>query len=245
MTTRSRTAALTLTVLLLTACRPADPAPAGPTPPAPSGNGIETLGAAEILSRTRAAFASAGSYRFDGCRGTEGPRACAEYQATGDDFIGRLRALDGTAEILAVDGRHYMRPDEKMWDQLLESVTAEQKSNMLERAGDNWIETQAGGDSFGARFDRADLVADLDAIEEVTMGAQTEVDGRPAFTLGTADGSLIVATTGEPYPLRWGLDASSVTLSGFGATFPPVQAPPADQVVSLADVIAAVDGPGA
>jgi hypothetical protein len=242
------TVVLALAGLLLTACeqgyqaRPAPASPAVPPAAALPGNGIEALEAEEILRRARAAFKSAPSYRFDGCRGTEGPRPCAEYQATGDDFTGRLEMLEGTAEILAVDGRHYMRPDTKMWDLLLESVSSEQKAAMLEQAGDHWIETPVGGDAFGARFDRSDLVADLDQVEEVTKGAPTEVDGRPAFTMGAGGGSLIVATTGEPYPLRWGLDPSSVTLSDIGATFPAVQAPPADTVVTLSSVIAAVDG---
>jgi hypothetical protein len=234
------TVALVLAGLLLTACVQ----PRRAAVPMPTGNGIESLGAAEIMERTRAAFASAGSYRFDGCRGAEGPLPCAEYQATGDDFTGRMTALDGVAEILSVDGRHYMRPDERMWDQLLGSVTAEQRAAMLEHAGDNWIETPAGGDAFGARFDRADLIADLERVQEVTKGAPTEIDGRSAFTMGTAGGDLVIATVGEPYPIRWGLENVSATFSDFDAVFPQILAPPADRVVTLASVIAAVDRAG-
>ncbi|MEK8110175.1 hypothetical protein NKG94_49395 [Micromonospora sp. M12] len=72
----------------------------------------------------------------------------------------------------------------------------------------------------------------------MTKGEAREIDGVKTVGLvdGDKDGTLFIATTGEPYPVRMEGGADSpgqITFSDFGATFDELKAPPANQVIDF------------
>lgn len=257
------TAALTAG-LLLAACQAPDPAqPAQPAPPpasvarpvsvAPSGNGVDTAAPDQTLKRTQTLLRQATSFRFDGCRGhrIDGPWDCAEYRTAGDDFVGTLKPhkdhpAKGRAELLSVGGRYYIRPDAAWWDEAFgKSVDKAGAAAIVERLGDRWVDT-VKVPSYGAVFRPAAVIADLDGIDTVSRGGPTEFAGRPAFTFGikASFDSIIVAATGEPYPVRLNMFTTEADLSNFGAAPPKIEAPRPGSVVELMDVLLWATRPG-
>jgi hypothetical protein len=73
----------------------------------------------------------------------------------------------------------------------------------------------------------------LNPSGEITKGTVGEADGQPAVPLESSDGTLWVATTGEPLPLLIEQNDGAGRAS-FGEWSAPVEipVPPADQVVT-------------
>ncbi|WP_158920746.1 hypothetical protein [Streptomyces sp. NBRC 109706] len=73
----------------------------------------------------------------------------------------------------------------------------------------------------------------------LTRGEETEVDGTPVLTLHSDDSTLLVASEGEPYPLRIEsndpADPSVIDFSAFDEPV-PTDRPGADEVISVADL---------
>ncbi|MBB2947213.1 hypothetical protein FB565_006981 [Actinoplanes lutulentus] len=253
---RAGVAALATASLLLTGCQKAEPAGlAAPEPPAsvapasvaPASNGIEALTAELILDRAQQALAGAPSFQFSGYQMAGKLRVYAEFTAVGDDLIGmtRLGFENGlekaTAEILMVGGTQYMKPSTEYWKLLTEN---DDPQETIAAAGDKWIRIPSSPKTFGAVFGRDGLVADFDVpAGTVIKGAASEVDGVPVLTMGsTKQGGMSarVATSGEPYPIRWDTWAGDyVELTGIGAGYPKIEEPSADQVTDMRTVVEA------
>ncbi|GIE91552.1 hypothetical protein [Actinoplanes regularis] len=242
-------ATATLTAgLLLAGCQGLDRAKPVPPPVslAPSSNGVETLPVEQALERTQNALRGADSFRFNGCRGKRvgGPWDCAEYQSVGNDFIGLLKPADGEgdilagrAEILSVGGHYYMRPDAAWWEQEFDDTRAGADA-IVKYVGDRWVDTEKFP-RYGAVFRPAAVIAELDSIDKVAKGGSTEVNGQAAFSFGVEKSfdSIVVAATGEPYPLQLNLFTTTAALSDFGTEFGQIAAPPAESVVDLTTVL--------
>ena len=247
--------------LLLAACQAADPAepastPASVAPPVsvvPSTNGVDTAAPDQTLKRTRTLLRDATSFRFDGCRGhrIDGPWDCAEYRTAGDDFVGTLKphkdsSAKGRAELLSVGGRYYIRPDVAWWDEAFgKTVDKARAAAIVEHVGDRWVDT-AKVPTYGAVFRPAAVIADLDGIDTVFRGGPTEFAGQPAFTFGIRanSDSIIVAATGEPYPVRLNMFTTEADLSDFGAAPPSIEAPRPGSVMDLMNVLLWATRPG-
>ncbi|BAL88158.1 hypothetical protein AMIS_29380 [Actinoplanes missouriensis 431] len=249
---RASVAGLAAVSLLFTGCRTADPVdPAGPATAAapasaaPAPNGIEALTAEQIMDRARQALADAPSFRFSGYQMHGEARPFAEFTAVGDDLVGMMRLASEpdlknvTMEILLAGGVQYIKPSEDYWRTLADGYDPEAA---IAASRDKWIRVPASARTFGAIFARDRLVADFDVpAGTVAKGAPSEVDGVPVLTMGSAEiGGMNarVATTGEPYPLRWDTWAGDdVELTGIGATYPPIEKPAADRVTDMLTVM--------
>jgi hypothetical protein len=105
--------------------------------------------------------------------------------------------------------------------------------------GDKWAKVSKKNKDFADLFGVANVDELLKPSGTLTKGETKDVEG--VNTIGLVDkstkgGTLYVATTGEPYPIRMeGSDTAQgqITFSDFGATFDDLKAPPEAEVVDF------------
>lgn len=113
--------------------------------------------------------------------------------------VGSVTVGDTSFEIIAAGDRFFMRGDEAFYAEI-------GGDSLAELIGDRWLagpvdDPQFSGIAPLANVDRL-LEESLDPSGGIEKGAATEVDGRPAIELVSDEGTLDVATTGTPLPLR-------------------------------------------
>lgn len=232
----ARRAALALTLAaLLAGCGGRDagePKPAGPTD-----NGISALTPNEILQRAKTALQQAKAYRVKGNVNAEGKKISLDFRVSGTDLGGRVEMDGANVELLSINGQQYMRPDKKFWVDTAGPTKAEQIAKLM---GDKWGKVSTGDKDFAELFSIANLDDLLKPDGTLTKGETKDIDGVKALGLvdGSADGgTLYVATTGEPYPVRLesrnATEGGQLTFSDFGATFNDLKAPPESEVVDF------------
>ncbi len=223
---------------LLTGCGGSGNGGGEPESTGPTHNGVSGLAPNEILQRSTTALKNAKSYRIKGNINTDdGTKMGLDLRLVGSD-LGGLLSVDGTSvEMLSVGGQQYIRPDAKFWQQNADSPDAAE--NIVKLMGDKWAKVPSGNKDFADMFGVASVDKLLKPDGSLTKGETQDIDG--VKTIGLVDGSakggtIYIATTGEPYPIRLqSKDATEgqITFSDFGATFDDVQAPPEAQVVDL------------
>ncbi|GIE75337.1 hypothetical protein Aph02nite_12870 [Actinoplanes philippinensis] len=232
------TALATATVLLSGCTGSGNAAPPAATPPAspsPTGNGFATMTADEIMTKALEASAAARSYHVKGTSAADEEMGAVtmDIRVAGDDLAGRI-TIDGTAEmeLLAVGGKQYFKGNEAF---LVSALGAEKARTMMARAGGKWVAV-AGKDDLSGMFGIADIKKELSPKGLPIKGAVTQVEGTPAIILSDnlSDLQIFVAMTGEPYPLQVLSPGAGerFTYSEYGATFPEITAPAADQVAN-------------
>ncbi|MEV8508493.1 hypothetical protein AB0368_27225 [Actinoplanes sp. NPDC051475] len=241
--TRTRVALIALAVAATTLAGCTDdadstsPASGSAASPAPTGTGIGALSADEILQRAKAALAEAKSYRAKGRFDQGGQQTTIDLKVDGRDFTSVMSFGKAEVELLAVDGKKYIRPNEQFWTM---STGARQGEALARGIGDRWV---AGADqdrSFAELFTIGSADEFLKPTGALSKGQEKKVGGVSAIGLkdaGDPDSVFYVATTGKPYPLQLvGKGDSAVVFSDFGAAFPGIKAPAADRVVDLGEV---------
>jgi hypothetical protein len=113
--------------------------------------------------------------------------------------VGSVTVGGTTVEIVASGDRFYMRGDAEFYRQSGGEALAE-------LVGDRWLSGPVDDPQFSgiaplANVDRL-LEESLDPSGTVRKGEETTVEGQPAIALVTDEGTLDVATTGTPFPLR-------------------------------------------
>ena len=238
MPTKIALVALAVAATALAGCQndKADtPAPAaGPTASsAPAGAGVAALSADEILQRSQAALTQAKSYRAKGTMDQDGERTGIDLKVNGTDFTASMSFGKAEVELLAADGKKYLRPNEQFWTM---STDAKQGKALARAIGDKWVAGADGDQSFASLFSIGDAKQFLKPSGAISKGEEKEIDGVPAIGLkdaGAPDTMLYVATSGEPYPLRiTGKGDAALVFSDFGKPV-EIEAPAADQVVDL------------
>lgn len=203
----------------------------------PTDNGVSALAPNEVLERSTTALKTAKSYRIKGNINTDdGKKMDLDFRVVGSDLGGRLSVDGATVELLSVGGQQYIRPDAKFWQQ---NVGPDAAENIVKLMGEKWAKVPPGNKDFANMFGVASLDKLLKPDGSLTKGETQDIDG--VKTIGLVDGSakggtIYIATTGEPYPIRLqSKDATEgqLTFSDFGATFDDVQAPPDAQVVDF------------
>lgn len=204
----------------------------------PATPGIEEGSADEILTKARAAAKAASSFRMAGEVREQGDTVALDLQFLRDKGVtGKVTVQGMTFEVLVVDKTAYLKADRATW----EKAGAGQGAQIL--VG-KYIKLSSNTSGFGEIMEVADPQKLLDqALTPEGTVVKTdvkEVNGVSAIGLAdqdSKDGTLYVATEGEPYPIR----VESATGQGsvdFSAWNDPVEltAPPADQVISFDDL---------
>ena len=233
-------------VLLLAGC--GDDTTAGSGNPAASGsasasattgggNGVAALGAEEILKKAEAALRDAGSVRIKGEGGSGTESFAIDLRYADGNSTGTLGINGQTIELRKLGQTVYLKGSREFWT----SSGGEGAAQLLTG---KWLKTPLSDKRFGGLSELTDLdeAADglLDPDGAITKGEQKTVNGVPCVGLvnsGKDGGTLWVATTGEPYPVRIEPDPKSgeegaIDFTGYGETV-TVEAPPADQVVDV------------
>ncbi|WP_127502782.1 hypothetical protein [Actinoplanes solisilvae] len=203
----------------------------------PATNGVEALEGEQILQKAKAALKAAPSYHTKGKAAEDGSKYEFDLKAAKDDVLAEI-VLDGAkVELLQVTGKRYFRADAKFW--AMTTGGKAQGDAFAKVLGKRWVVVKPGDKSTEDMFAFADVEEILAPDGKVTKGTAKEVDGKPAIGLlddGAEGGTMWIATTGEPYPLR--IEAKDPAQGGsvfdqFGATFPELKAPAAADVIDI------------
>ncbi|MBV1855648.1 hypothetical protein [Catellatospora tritici] len=225
---------IALAGVLLAGCNDTDgakPAASAATSVAPAGNGVEALGATEILTKSKDALGKAGSYRIKG-EMTE-TKLKLDIRVAGKDIVGTI-TMDGAAiDLLSVGGQTYFKADASFW----KTQMGDQGEALAKLVGTKWLKVPADNKEFGDFFKIADVDELLKPEGTLTKGKVETIGGVSAIALteGAAKGTLYVATTGEPYPLRLAgpTGEGQVDFTDFGAKFDELKAPADADVLDL------------
>ncbi|BCJ50276.1 lipoprotein [Actinoplanes sp. NBRC 14428] len=209
---------------------------AGTTPPAgpaaPTGNGVAALTADEILQRATGALKAAKAYHAEGDIDLDGQPTGIDLTVDGENFTASLTSGKAKVDLLDVDGKRYMRPNEQFWVTAMDAPKAKLLAKVI---GDRWVTAAEGDQSFAELFSIGSAEEFLKPTGTLTKGTEKQIGGVPAIALEDQQATLYIATTGEPYPLRIGGKdgASQVLFSDFNAPAKPIEPPAPAQVIDL------------
>ncbi|WP_305790160.1 hypothetical protein [Symbioplanes lichenis] len=218
----------------------AAPAPSATTSAAPASNGVAELEPDAILTKAKAALREAGSYRLKGTVVQDKQPMKMDFKVDGKNLAGEMSFDKATVELLAVGGKQYIRPDEAFWT--MTAGDAKQGKALAKLIGDRWVIVPKDEKDLGSLFAPANVEELLEPDGKVSKGDAKDVAGTPAIglvTSGSDGGTMYVATTGEPYPLRIESDKASegaIDFSDFGEKFAGMETPPANEVLDLKDL---------
>jgi hypothetical protein len=171
-----------------------------------SDNGIADKTADEIVDEALAAGKAAQSvYVHGGTTTGDDPLELDMHVVAGVGGEGELTANGLTFEIVRVGDEAYFKGDADFWSQFGGAAAA----TLFD---DRWVKAPADSGDLASLTPLTDLEQLLDGIlgehGNLEKGEETEVNGISAIAVRDTeqDGTLYVATEGEPYPLR--LEAS-------------------------------------
>jgi hypothetical protein len=175
-----------------------------------SDNGVADLSADAALDRVKTAVEDVKSVHVVGSIDQEGQTLDIDMHTARDKGQGTLTFDGGEMELRLVDGTTYVKAEASTFEKL--QVPAAQAALI----GGKWLKSGGASgqfSSFGQFLDLDQLFESLLKPEgELEKGDTTEIEGDPAIALidnAETGGTLYVATTGDPIPLR-------ITKSGTG-----------------------------
>lgn len=201
---------------------------------APTANGVESLGADEILATVKKTANNQSSVYLVG-KGGQGSDALALDLRVrkGGGSTGSIELGGDKLQLITTGSEIYIKADKEFWAKNVNAAAAEV-------IGNRWLKAPASDPQWGelGNFGNFDKVVNelLIPSSSITKGEQSEVDGTKAIGLTSTSGTLWVAMTGEPLPLR--IDAKeggAINLKDWSAPV-DVQAPPADEVIDVTKV---------
>ena len=226
---------LALATILLTGCGKDG---AGPeATPTPTDNGVSVLTADQILERATTALKAAKSFRMKGELSlSEGEKLKLDVNINNTDTSGTIEVNGAAVEILKVGTDLYFKGSDAFW----KSIDKDNGEKIAILLKDKWAKAPTSDKQLSAFASIVDPDKLLDPDGTITKGSAKDINGTPAIGLVTSKadgGTLYVATTGEPYPLR--LEGppgeEAIDLSEFGATF-DIKTPPTAEVVDMEKV---------
>ncbi len=215
----------------LSGCGGSDGTDESDAPPAAEANGIQDLGADEILDRTREAVDAASSVYVSGEGSTADKtigidmRLTAAGQATGS-----LTISGQEVQLVIVDDTTYFSAGEAFW-------STQVAPELVPEVAGKFVEVPPEQDSFGTIATYKGFFGDLLQPEgAVKVGEQTTVDDVSVIELiDTKDGGILyVALEGEPLPLKVATENEGELILSEWNEPVTVEAPPADQIVDPA-----------
>lgn len=204
----------------------------------PTANGVQDGTAEQILAAAKAAALAQSSVHL---------RTVASDSATFDVTVvkdvggfGSITSDGTTMELVRTPQTLYMKAPATEWESRLNAAAA----GVI---GTKWV---AIGSSDSSYSDLGDVLAYSDMLGDlltpdtaITKGQTATFDGAPAVGLVSSDGTMWVATTGQPLPLgiEVGSTGNKATFSEWGAAV-TLPVPAADQVISIEEVKAQAGG---
>lgn len=247
-------ATATLAVAVLGGCGKSTTTGSGsaenPKPSKAADNGVAALAPTEILSRSQAALAKAGSVHISGSGTSDGQTFKIDMKiqnkkgATGSLTlpVGSDQGPAGGVQVnlLIVDQTAYIKPaDPNFWTVFGGGAPA------VERLKGKWVKAGVADEKLQFLVAFGDLTAlSKDILKpqgSVTKGAQKEINGTKTIGLqdsGSDKGTFYIATEGEPLPVQLvqgGKDTGTIDFLDYDQPV-DVAAPPADQVVDGKEV---------
>ena len=202
-----RAAAVTLaaSALLLAACG--------------SGNGEDGKQPQQIVNDAKSALRSASSFRVAGSVKTDSSTTSIDIKVDGSKSAGHVDQ-DGTAfDFVETGSSLYLRGKDYL---------AGQSQEMAGAVGDKWLKTSTDDSTFSDATSAIDSLTKPDQIAD-SLGSKGgpysktgtgNVAGEAVVFVKGPEGTMAVATTGKPYPVRLdGGDKGHIDLSQFGAGF--------------------------
>ncbi|MFJ5926699.1 hypothetical protein ACIQF6_29255 [Kitasatospora sp. NPDC092948] len=185
-------------------------------------NGAAGQPAAQILQRSAQALRDARSARAVGTIAGGGQPITMDLRLdTAGNCTGTLSQSGvGGFQVVKAGQQLWVKPDQAFWQNQGGSAPAQ--------LGDRYLKTTADDPDFGEIGSLCDLGALADqlgsATDDLTKGATTTIQGRPAVPLSrstdTGTATLYVAADGQPVPLRLEQDVGAVDFSDFGTPVP-------------------------
>src|SRR5262245_16349204 len=209
-----------------------------PTPPTPTDNGIAALSADEILARATAALAAAPAYTLKGEATEEGKKVSIDFQASGSNKKANVSLEGTTIEAIIIGPDLYV----KFPEDALSSLIPPGQEAVLALMKGKYIKVSASDTRFKDAATLLDTSEFLKPEGTVTKGDRSVIDGIPVITLidtkdGKPNGSMAIATVGEPRPIQLA-DDTGTGVAKF--TYPAsltISAPPSDQVFDLKSLL--------
>ncbi|WP_329621281.1 hypothetical protein OG357_12975 [Streptomyces sp. NBC_01255] len=214
------------------------------------------LTADAIADKAVATTKAATSFHMNGKGKTDGQEMTVDFSVDDKGSCkGSMQAggKGGKAEMIGTGGVSYMKGDDAFWSSTAgdEGGSAEEAGAMATLLKGRWMKMPAGDEGPDAFCDLKTIVKDMDEDtprKGLTRGADADVDGTPAATL-TKKGAKDETTTfyvakdsAKPYILRvveaGGKEPGTVTFTEYDKPV-TVTAPPADEVVDMAELAGA------
>jgi hypothetical protein len=197
----------------------------------------------DIVKAAKSDMKDLDSVKVSGTVTSDGQEISLDIQASsGGNCTGSISIADGSTELLGVDGKTWMRPDEAFW----RSFGGASADQILDVVGDKWVVIGEDEDSFNQFCDVDELLDELlkdedDDDSTYKKVGTDELDGEDVVKVENNDSedgpSIGYVLTDSPHYLvkverTEGDEQGSVTFSDFNDEF-DVEAPADDEVVDL------------
>jgi hypothetical protein len=184
----------------------------------PAGNGIAAKAPAQILAAAQTALRNAKTVRITAALQTSnGPLSFDIKIVSGRGGAGTLSTNGLGFQMVRIADKAYFNAPKDFWERFGNAAAAKLYAG-------KWIVSSAVNGKFASftPITQIDFIANaLNATGTLTKGKATTLDGHPAFTVTSSKGgTLYVATTGPPYPLKItdaGSTGGEITLSDWNA----------------------------
>lgn len=198
---RARTvAAGALAVLVLATGCGASGGSGGSSASTPAGNGVASKSAQEILAAATTAAKAQSSVHIAGVDTTGTDKTELDLSlAKGVGATGTITMGGNKIQLITTTDSVYMKADKAFWTQFGSAAAAAV-------IGDRWVKASSTNASFKDLASLGDFASSLDQYlkptSTITKGEEKTVDGVPAIGLTDGEGTLWVATSGDPLPVR-------------------------------------------
>jgi len=210
-----------------------------------SGNGEDGKQAQQIVNDAKAAIGSAGSFHVAGSVKTDNSTVTVDVKVDGSRSAGHVDQ-DGTKfDFVEIGNTLYLRGKD--------FLASAKSQEVADAVGDKWLKTSTDDSDF------SDATSGIDSLTKPSQIADSlgskggpysktgtgSVNGQSVVFVKGPEGTMAVATSGKPYPVR--LDAGSkgrIDITEFGAGFSisaPGGAVDASSVASSSDSSSSTD----
>ncbi len=200
-------------------------------------NGVEAKSAEQILAAAKAAALAQSSVHLKTVSSSTTAFDLTLSKDAGG--YGSITRDGGPLEVVSTPSTLYMKSTAAEWESRLNAKAAAV-------IGTKWVSIPTSDSAFSQTEDLFAYAKMLEGIlspsSAIAKGQTGTFDGQSAVGLTSSDGTLWVATTGQPLPL--GVEQGSgnkATFTDWGAPV-TVPIPPTDQVISIDDVKAQAGG---